>query len=87
MNPDNAAYVAKIKALEKENARLRLLIEEQKSALQWAGNHSGANPRIEMSTSILEPSSAQPPVAMLLKQTSRHSMRQPKSCRCWPTET
>ena len=36
MNPDNAAYVAKIKALEKENARLRLLIEEQKSALQWA---------------------------------------------------
>lgn len=49
MNPHNAAYVAKIKALqairradrlrefiEKENARLRLLIEEQKSALQWA---------------------------------------------------
>ena len=38
MSPHNAAYVAKIKALEmeKENARLRLLIEEQKSALQWA---------------------------------------------------
>lgn len=36
MNPLNAAYAAKIVALEKENARLRLLIEEQKSVLQWA---------------------------------------------------
>lgn len=36
MSPHNAQYLAKIEALEKENARLRLLIEEQKSVLQWA---------------------------------------------------